>query len=162
YLRALEASGIALDDARQMIFFRLAADTDQFLTMAKFQALRRLWQRIEERCGLAAKPAFISAETAWRTMTRNDTQTIILRATISPFAAGLSGADAVSVLPFTLAHGLPDSFARRIARNTQRVLIEEANLARVGDPIAGTGWNADLTDGLARAAWALFQEIEAA
>src|SRR6185312_3250520 len=94
YLRAFEAGGIALDDARRMIFFRLAADADQFLTIAKFRALRQLWARIEESCGLVPEPTFISAETAWRTMTRNDPQVNILRATIAAFAAGVGGADA--------------------------------------------------------------------
>ena len=117
-LRAIEAGGVALDDARRMIFFRLAADSDQFLTIAKFRALRRVWQRIEDSCGLPPEPIFISAETAWRTMTRNDPTVNILRATIATFAAGIGGADAVTVLPFTAARGLPDAFARRIARNT--------------------------------------------
>jgi methylmalonyl-CoA mutase len=66
------------------------------------------------------------------------------------------------VLPFTLARGLPDRFARRIARNTQLVLLEEANLARVMDPAAGSGGLEDLTEKLCRTAWALFQEIERA
>src|SRR5262249_60311704 len=68
YLRALEANGIALDDARQMIFFRLAADAAQLLTIAKFRALPKFWARIEESCGLTPTPAFIAAETAWRMM----------------------------------------------------------------------------------------------
>ena len=162
YLRAFEAGGIALDDARRMIFFRLAADADQFLTIAKFRALRRLWQRVEESCGLAPEPAFVGAETAWRTMTRNDPYENILRATIAVFAAGIGGADAITVLPFTAARGLPDAFARRIARNTQLILLDEANIAKVADPAAGTGWGEDLSDQLCRAAWTLFQEIEAA
>src|SRR5262245_23233322 len=70
YLRALEAGGVALDAARRMIFFRLAANADQFLTIAKFRALRKLWARVEEACGLAPSPAFVSAETAWRMMTK--------------------------------------------------------------------------------------------
>ena len=53
YLRALEAGGIALDAARRMIYFRLAADADQFLTIAKFRALRKLWARVEQACGCA-------------------------------------------------------------------------------------------------------------
>jgi methylmalonyl-CoA mutase len=162
YLRALEAHGIALDDARQMIFFRLAADADQLLTIAKVRALRKLWARIEEGCGLTPAPAFIAAETAWRTMTRNDPQVNILRATIATFAAAIGGADAITVLPFTAACGLPDAFARRVARNTQLVLAEEVGIARVADPSAGTGWSEQLTDALSRAAWALFQEIERA
>src|SRR6185295_15381377 len=69
YLRALEASGIALDAARRMIYFRLAADADQFLTIAKFRAIRKLWARVEQACGLAPAPVYVSAETAWRMMT---------------------------------------------------------------------------------------------
>jgi methylmalonyl-CoA mutase len=161
-LRALEACGIALDEARRMLFFRLAADADQFLTMAKFRALRRLWGRIEEACGLAPRPAVISAETAWRMMTRRDPYVNILRSTVAVFAAGLAGADAIAVLPFTAALGLPDRFARRMARNSQLILLEESNLARVTDPAAGSGAIEDLTGALCRSAWALFQEIEAA
>jgi methylmalonyl-CoA mutase len=162
YLRALESSGIALDTARSLIFFRLSADADQFMTMVKFRAVRKLWARVEEACGLAPKPAFVSAETAWRMMTKRDVYVNMLRTTVAAFAAGLGGANAVSVLPYTNALGLPDSFARRNARNTQLILLEESNLAKVGDPAAGSGGIEVLTDELCRAAWSLFQEIEAA
>ena len=94
YLRALEGAGIALDAARGMIEFRLAADADQFLTIAKFRALRKLWARVEQACGLAPKPAFVSAETAWRMMTRRDPWVNMLRTTIAAFSAGIGGADA--------------------------------------------------------------------
>jgi methylmalonyl-CoA mutase len=162
YLRALEATGVALDAARSMIEFRLAADTDQFLTIAKFRALRALWARVEHACGLEPKPAFLSAETAWRMMTTRDPWVNMLRTTIAAFSAGIGGADAVAVLPFTSAIGLPDRFARRIARNTQLLLLEESNIAKVGDPAAGSGGIEDLTGKLCRAAWTLFQEIEQA
>jgi methylmalonyl-CoA mutase len=162
YLRALEAGGIALDDARKMIFFRFAVDADQFLSIAKLRALRLLWARIEQACGLAPKPVFVSAVTAWRMMTKRDPWVNLLRTTVAAFAAGLGGADAITVLPFTAALGLPDRFARRLARNTQLVLIEEAHLAKVADPAAGAGALGDLTGQLSRAAWTLFQQIEAA
>src|SRR6201999_1505854 len=86
----------------------------------------------------------------------------MLRATIATFSAGIGGADAIAVLPFTAALGLPDRFARRMARNTQLLLLEESNLSKVADPTAGAGGIEDLTDKLCRAAWTLFQEIEAA
>jgi methylmalonyl-CoA mutase len=162
YLRALEAGGIALDAARGVIYFRLAADADQLLTIAKFRALRKLWARVEEACGLAPAPAFVAAETAWRMMTRRDAYVNMLRATIAVVSAGLGGADAITVLPFTMALGLPDRLARRIARNTQLVLLEESNLAKVADPAAGSGGVEHLTAELCRAAWTLFQEIEQA
>lgn len=162
YMRALEASGMPLDDARRALFFRLAADADQFLTIAKFRALRKLWARIEEASSLQPKPIFISAETAWRMMTKHDPNVNMLRMTMAVAAAGLGGADAIAVLPHTIALGLPDGFARRVARNTQTVLLEESNLFRVGDPAAGSGGIEALTAELCERAWALFQEIEAA
>jgi methylmalonyl-CoA mutase len=162
YLRALEGADAPLEQARRMIFFRLAADADQFLTMAKFRALRQLWARVETACGLRPEPIFVSAETAWRMLTTRDPWVNLLRATVAVFSAGLGGANAISVLPFTAALGLPDGFARRTARNTQLVLLEEANLAKVADPAAGSGAIEDLTQKLCRAAWTLFQEIESA
>src|SRR5262245_63678652 len=95
-------------------------------------------------------------------MTRRDPWVNMLRATMAVFAAGLGGADSFVVLPFTAALGLPDRFARRMARNSQLILIEESNLARVTDPAAGSGAIEDLTGALCRSAWGLFQEIEAA
>jgi len=162
YLRALEAGGVALEKARRLMFFRLAADADQFLTIAKFRALRKLWARVQVSCGLTPEPGFVSAETAWRMMAQRDPHVNILRATVAAFAAALGGADAITTLPFTAARGLPDRFARRITRNTQLVLLEESHLAKVADPAAGSGAVEDLTDQLCRTAWVLFREIEAA
>src|SRR3954469_25683362 len=153
YLRALEAGGIALDAASAAISFRLIADADQFLTMAKFRALRLLWARIEQSCGLTPRPVLIAAQTAWRMLTRRDPYVNMLRATMATFSAGLAGADSICVLPHTLALGLPDSGARRIARNTQLVLLEESNLAKVSDPAAGAGGIEALTRELCDATW---------
>ena len=162
YLRALEGAGVDLGDARAMVYARLSADADEFLTLAKFRALRLLWGRVEQACGLTPKPLFVAAETAWRMLTQRDPYVNMLRATIATFSAGLGGANAVTVLPHTLALGLPDPFTRRAARNTQLVLLEESNLARVSDPAAGSGGIESLTQQLCEAAWTLFQEIEQA
>jgi methylmalonyl-CoA mutase len=162
YLRALTATGMSLDAARRMVYFRLSADADQFLTMAKFRALRKLWARVEEACGVSPKPAYVAAETAWRMMTKRDPNVNMLRITMAVAAAGLAGADSITALPHTAALGLPDAFARRIARNTQLILLEESNLAKVADPAAGSGAIEDITAKMCAAAWSLFQEIEAA
>jgi len=162
YLRALAGNGVPIDAACRMIYFRMAADADQFLTIAKFRALRRLWARVEDACGVSPKPVYVAAETAWRMLTQRDPYVNMLRATMATFSAGLGGADSISVLPHTAALGLPDAFARRVARNTQLILLEEANLAKVGDPAAGSGAIEDLTSSLCTIAWAQFQAIEAA
>jgi methylmalonyl-CoA mutase len=162
YLRALEQSGMSLEAAYAAIYFRLTADADQFLTTAKFRALRKLWARVATASGLPPKPAIVMAETAWRTMTRRDPYANILRATIAVAAAGLGGADAVTVLPHTAALGLSDAFAHRVARNMQLILLEESNLARVTDPAAGSGAFESLTEQLCLAAWTQLQAIERA
>ncbi|MFI4996740.1 MAG: methylmalonyl-CoA mutase family protein [Hyphomicrobiales bacterium] len=160
YLRILEGKGLSLDEARKALSFVLVADVDEFVCIAKFRAMRRLWAKVEKACGLAAEPIELAAETAWRMTTRRDPYANILRATLATFSAGIGGAGSISVLPFTAAIGLPDAFARRVARNLQLVLIEESQLWRVADAAAGSGAFETLTDALAHKAWELFQEIE--
>ena len=160
-LRALNAAGFSLDEARERIAFRLAADADQFVTLSKFRALRLLWARIEQACGLEERPAHVQAESAWRMMTARDPYVNVMRGTIAAFSAGLGGADSVSVLPHTLAVGLPDSLARRLARNGQLILLRESHLGFVADPAAGAGAFEALTEALCDKGWTLFQETEA-
>ncbi len=159
-LRLLEANGVSLEAARDDLAFLLVADADEFLSLAKFRALRRLWARVEEAAGLAPKPLRLHAETAWRMTTKRDPWVNLLRATVAVFSAGLGGADAITVLPFTAALGLPDAHARRMARNTQLILLEESNLARVVEAAAGAGGLATLTDALCEKAWGVFQQVE--
>ena len=159
-LRKLETAGLGLDEARDALAVLVAVDADVFLGLAKVRATRRLWARVEAACGLEPKPLRLHAETSWRMMARRDPWTNVMRASAAVFAAGLGGADVVTVLPFTLPLGLPDEPARRLARNVQRVLIDEANLAMVDDPAAGAGGFEALTDGLCERSWALFQDIE--
>lgn len=160
YLRVLDEAGIAPEEAAPLLSFLMPADADAFFTLAKFRALRRLWARVEEACGLAPRPIRLDAETAWRMGTKRDPWVNMLRATVATFSGALGGADGITVLPFTAALGLPDGFARRMARNTQLILAEESNLWRVTDPAAGSGAFEALTEALCENAWGLFQAIE--
>ncbi|MEV4612626.1 methylmalonyl-CoA mutase small subunit [Kitasatospora sp. NPDC049258] len=164
YLRELTAAGLSVDAAAAQLEFRLAAGADQFLTIAVFRAARRLWSRVAEACGVSPQAAAQRqhAVTSTVMMTERDPWVNMLRTTVACLAAGVGGADAVTVLPFDSALGLPDAFARRIARNTQAILLEESHLARVIDPAGGSWYVERLTDELARAAWSWFQEIERA
>ncbi|MCY1708527.1 methylmalonyl-CoA mutase family protein [Pannonibacter sp. SL95] len=161
YLRDLEAAGIDHADLPGLIGLTLVADADQFGTIAKARAARRLWAAVLQAAGLPDVPARLHMETSWRMMSRVDPYVNMLRASVAAFAAGVGGADSVTVLPFTQALGLPDAFARRVARNTQTILIEESNLHRVADPGAGSGAIEARTEELAAAAWSLFQTVEA-
>ncbi|MGI9409757.1 MAG: methylmalonyl-CoA mutase family protein, partial [Hyphomicrobiaceae bacterium] len=161
YLRAMADNGHDVSRISSDMSWTMAIDADQFLGIAKLRAMRLLWGRIVEASGLEANPIDIHAETAWRMMSRRDAAVNLLRTTMATFTAGIGGADSITVLPYTLPFGLPNAFARRIARNTQTVLLEESNLWRVADPVAGAGAYEAITDELSNAAWAAFQEIEA-
>jgi len=161
YLRALTDAGLSVERALGQLEFRYAATADQFMTIAKLRAARRLWARVAEVSG-ADVPQLQHAVTSSAMMTRRDPWVNMLRTTIATLAAGLGGADSVTVQPFDAAIGLPDEFARRVARNTQNLLLEESHLGKVIDPAAGSWYVEKLTDELAQRAWSWFQEIERA
>ncbi|WP_460306257.1 methylmalonyl-CoA mutase family protein [Actinocorallia aurea] len=162
YLRELTAAGLGVDEAAGQIEFRYAAHAGQFATIAKLRAARRLWTRVASLSGVADTTATIHAVTSSAMMTRRDPWVNMLRTTVACFAAGVGGADSVTVQPFDARLGLPDTFSRRIARNDQMLLLEESSLARVVDPAGGSWYVESLTEELAQAAWAFFTEIEQA
>lgn len=161
YLRALTGAGLTAEDAAAQLEFRFAATADQFGTIAKLRAARRLWARVSEvtEANTAVPQHAVTSTTM---MTRRDPWVNMLRTTLACFAAGVGGADAVTVQPFDTAIGLPDAFARRIARNTQSILLEESRIGTVLDPAGGSWYVERHTDELARAGWAVFQEVERA
>jgi methylmalonyl-CoA mutase len=162
YLRALTAAGLTVESAAARIEFRLAATADQFLTIAKLRAARRLWARVTELSGAGPAGMRQHAVTSPAMLTRYDPWVNMLRTTVACVAAGLGGADAVTVLPFDSALGMPEDFARRLARNTQAILLEESSLAAVIDPAGGSWYVENLTDEIAHAAWREFTAIERA
>lgn len=164
YLRDLEAAGVSAADAFGQLEFRVSANADEFLTIARLRALRRLWARVGEVSGVPedARGAIQHAVTSWRMITRDDPYVNLLRGTIATFSAAVGGAESITCLPFDTAVGLPDDFSRRMARNTQLVAAEESNIGRVADAAGGSWYVESLTDQLATHAWAAFQEIEAA
>jgi methylmalonyl-CoA mutase len=162
YLRALTEAGLPMAGAFGQLEFRYAATADQFATIAKLRAARRTWSRVAEQCGVTGQAAGQRqhAVSSWPMTTRRDPWNNILRGTLACFAAGVGGADAITVRPFDAALGLPDALAQRIARNTHAVLAEESHVARVIDPAGGSWYVENLTGALAQRAWTWFQDIE--
>lgn len=166
YLRELTTAGLDVGKALAQLTFALSATDDQFGTMAKFRAIRRLWGRVAEASGAPEVGGAVThGITALGMMSQRDPWVNMLRVTTATFGAGVGGADQITVLPFDAALAPADrttnpSFSRRIARNTQLLLLEESNVAKVIDPAGGAWFVESLTDDLAAAAWALFQEIE--
>ena len=164
YLRTLTGAGIAIDDALGLVEFRYAATDEQFPTIAKLRAARRLWARVAELSGATPEAAGQRqhAVTSRPMMSAYDPWVNMLRTTVAAFAAGVGGADAVTVLPFDTALGAPDAFARRIARNTSSLLVSESHVGKVADPAGGSYAVERLTADLAEAGWAELGRIEEA
>ncbi|HTW18466.1 MAG TPA: methylmalonyl-CoA mutase family protein [Nocardioides sp.] len=158
-LRALADAGVPVAEAAALIEFRYAATDEQFPTIAKLRAARRLWARVLE-LSQATGTMRQHVVTSKPMMTRYDPYVNMLRTTVAAFAAGVGGADAVTVLPFDSPLGRPDGFGRRIARNTSHLLVDESHVAKVADPAGGSYAVEKLTDDLARAAWDLFGRLE--
>ncbi|WP_435771948.1 methylmalonyl-CoA mutase family protein [Nocardioides sp. SYSU DS0651] len=166
-LRALTDAGLSVADAAGLIEFRYAATDEQFPTIAKLRAARRLWARVLELSGVEAGADGSSvaqrqhAVTSRPMMSKYDPYVNMLRTTVAAFAAGVGGADAVTVLPFDTPLGQPDAFGRRIARNVSHLLIDESHVHEVADPAGGSYAVEKLTDDLAVAAWDLFGRLDA-
>lgn len=163
YVRVLIDAGLSADDAASSLQFALSVGPDVLIEASKLRALRLCWARVLEASGVAAekRAARIHAFTSRRMMTRYDPETNILRVATAAFAAAIGDADAITTRPFTDAIGLPTPFARRVARNTQLVLMEESHLDHVADPAGGAWFVERLTRDLAALAWKKMQAIEA-
>lgn len=164
-LRVLEEAGIDAAAAAPLLELRLAVTDEQFPGIAKLRAVRRLWARVLELSGAAdaaEAPQRVHAITSRPMMSAYDPYVNMLRTTVAAFAAGVGGADAVTVLPFDAPLGRPEAFGRRIARNTSHLLIDEAHLGKVGDIAGGSYAVERLTDDLAQKAWEVFVDLDAA
>ena len=164
YLRLLAESGFELADAFDQLEFRFAASTDQFLTIAKLRAARRLWAQVATSLGIAApRGQQQHAMTSRAMLTRYDPSVNLLRNTVACFSASVGGADAITVEPHDglLENPGGSGLGRRMARNTQTILAEESHLSRIIDPAGGSWYVEWLTDAVAHQAWSWFQQIEA-
>jgi methylmalonyl-CoA mutase len=160
YLRALVDAGFGVDDAAAQIDFRYAATDEQFVTIAKLRAARRLWSRVLERSGATPAGQRQHAVTSRPMYSAYDPYVNMLRATVAAFAAGVGGAEAVTALPFDEPIGLPVPFSRRIARNICSLLISESHVGTVADAGGGSHLVEQLTDEVAQAGWSLFGELD--
>lgn len=159
YAKAATEAGLSAEQALRGTVLSLSVDAEYFDSLAKVRALRLIWASATKAFGLDL-PASIEARSSRRMLSSRDPWPNLLRLTAAGFAGAVGGADAVVLDGFTRASGRPDAFARRQARNTQIVLMEEANLGRVDDPAAGSWFLDSRSRDLAEAGWAEFQRIE--
>jgi methylmalonyl-CoA mutase len=162
FLSEMQARKVNIDRAAASIAFRFAIGSNFFFQMAKFRAFRLLWAQVVERFGGSNESAraLIHARTSRWNKTVYDPHVNILRGTTEAMSAALGGVDSITVAAFDECYKMPDEASRRLARNTQILLKQEALLSRVADPGAGSYYLEVVTDFIAREGWKLMQKIE--
>jgi len=163
FLAAMQAAKVDVNRAAAAITFSFAIGSNYFFQIAKLRAFRLLWARAVESFGGTREgaKARIHARTSRWNETLYDPHVNLLRGTTEAMSAAIGGADSISVAPFDECYKLPDEASRRMARNAQILLKQEALLCRVSDPGGGSYCLEVITDFIAREAWKVMQGVEA-
>ncbi len=160
FIAAMQERGLSPDRTACTILFSFAMGPDFFMQIAKLRAFRIVWAEALESFGAAHAKARIHARTSGWNRTVYDARVNVLRATTEAISAAWGGADSIHVAPFDDCYKAPGEASRRLARNTQIILKQEALFSRVADPAGGSYYLESLTDSIARKAWTLLPQIE--
>lgn len=153
-----DAAGIA--DFVRRSEFRLGVGTNYFLEIAKVRALKLLVHNVLAGFGIhGVRPRFHAITTSTN-KTLYDPYNNLLRATVEAMSATIGGVDSLSVAAYDQGYGAPDEFSEHLTRNTEALLLEEAHIGRVADPLGGSYTVERLTHEYAVKAWDVFQKIE--
>lgn len=141
---------------------RMSVGSDYFLQIAKFRAMRLLWQMVLSAYKLDATklPLEIEAVTTLRNKTLADPYSNLIRATTESMSAVIAGVDRLFVLPHDVISDEDNSNSRRLALNIQHLLQDESRLDKVLDPSSGSWYIDGLTRQLCNAAWELFCRVQ--
>jgi methylmalonyl-CoA mutase len=164
FLAQMQELGADIDRAADSLAFSFSIGPDFFMQIAKLRAFRMRWARAAAAFGVSRERAKsrVYARTSRWNRTVYDSHVNMLRATTEAMSAVLGGADSVYVAPFDECCNAGDEGTRRLARNTQLILKQEAHLGLVADPGGGSYYLEALTNSIAQGAWKQFQEIESA
>jgi len=163
YLAFCTEKGIKPEKVASRMQLTLSVGSNYFMEIAKLRAIRLLWSimvaQYKPECDCAYKIHINTVASTWN-KTIYDPYVNMLRSTTEGMSAVIGGSDSISLQPFDVAYKESDEFSRRIARNVQVILKEEAFMDRVVDPAAGSYYVENLTNSIAENAWKLFQSVE--
>lgn len=163
YISRLIDHGLNIDLITKKMTFSFSINSNFFMEIAKLRAARLLWAKIINQYKPKEKQSckmYIHAHTADFNKTIYDPHVNILRGATEAMSASIGGADSITVNPFDLYYKEPDQFSKRVSRNTQLILKNEAYFDKVVDPGAGSYYIETLTNSLAKESLTLFQKIE--
>ncbi len=164
YVRAALARGLPIDAFAPRLSFFFGIGMNFFMDIAMLRAARLLWHKSMSRFGPKNPQSLMlrtHCQTSGWSLTAQDPYNNIIRTTLECLSAVLGGTQSLHTNSFDEAIGLPTDFSARIARNTQLIVQEESQICRVVDPLGGSYYLEALTDGIAREAERIIEEVEA-
>jgi methylmalonyl-CoA mutase len=162
YVRGMICRGLTIDEVAPRIRFGFSLGSNFFMEIAKLRAARVLWSQFVAAFGGSedSQKMRIHGRTSAYNKTVFDPYVNMLRVTSEGFSGAVGGVDSMHVSPFDEPMRTPDRFSRRIARNVQIMLQEEARFTMPIDMGGGSYYIEKMTHETAVAAWGIFQGIE--
>ena len=150
YVEAGIAAGLRVDAFAPRLSFTFSCQNDFFEEVAKFRAARRLWAKImKERFNAQDPRSYIMryhAQTAGSTLTAQQPEVNIIRATIQSLAAVFGGCQSLQPCAMDEAFAIPTERTAQLSLRTQQVIEHETGIANTIDPLGGSYFVESLTD----------------
>jgi methylmalonyl-CoA mutase N-terminal domain/subunit len=161
-------AGIDVDAfAPRLSFLNFSGSPELFKEVALRRAARRMWAKIMRERFKAKKHASWILHDAGGSMAGHYHLTVarplnnLVRAIIGGFAEALSGDIPTCMPPYDEALGLGHSLeAMQLAHDAARILLYEARLCDVIDPLSGSYYVESLTDQIEKEAWVIINTID--
>src|SRR6266699_1458890 len=157
--------GLDVDEFAPGLSFFFDAHIDFFEEIAKFRAARRIWARwLRDVYGARSERAQrlrFHTQTAGVSLTAQQPDNNIVRTAVEALAAVLGGTNSLHTNALDEVLALPSEKAAEIAVRTQQVIMEEAGVVNVADPLGGSWYVEALTDRIEAEAEEIFAKIRA-
>jgi methylmalonyl-CoA mutase len=155
--------GFSIDQIASRCVLKLSLGSNFFMEMAKVRTARMLWSELARAFGADedSQRVHIHGVTAGFNKTGYDRYANLLRTSTEAFSGVIGGVDSLEVAAFDSLVSDPDDFSKRLARNQQLILAEEAHFTKVIDPAGGCYYIEKICSELADKAWRYMQSIEA-
>ena len=164
YVEAALDAGLDVDEFAPQLSFFFNAHNNIFEEAAKFRAARRMWAKIMDERFDAENPKSkqlkFHTQTGGSTLTAQQIENNIVRVSYQALAAVLGGTQSLHTNGKDEALALPTEKSVRTALRTQQILAHESGAADTIDPLAGSYYVEDLTDGIEAEAFEILEEVD--
>ncbi|OYR75255.1 methylmalonyl-CoA mutase [Halorubrum sp. E3] len=164
YVQAAIDAGLDVDEFAPQLSFFFNAHNNIFEEAAKFRAARRMWAQIMDERFDAENPKSkqlkFHTQTGGSTLTAQQIENNVVRVSYQALAAVLGGTQSLHTNGKDEALALPTEKSVRTALRTQQILAHESGAADTIDPLAGSYYVEDLTDGIEEEAFEILEEVD--